>query len=250
MGRGKDKLNGRDGDKTKTEDLYRALKGLEEGEVSEGEVQKTVKEATPEEISRAEQRLIDEGILDEKNIKDICKIHLESMGDSVEKTKSELEAGHPVHTLISEHEKILEFLDELDGLTGTMEKRDLKRGEKEKLGHVAEHLVEAESHHKREEDVLSPRLERKGVFGPPRVMRMDHEEFLPKKEKLLELSKDPNANKEEIVEISQELVFNMRDHIFKEDNILYPSALETLDRWEEMKEEADGIGYCCFTPEK
>lgn len=38
---------------------------------------------------------------------------------------------------------------------------------------------------------------------------------------------------------------------FKEDNILYPIALQLLspDEWEKVKKECDKIGYCCFTPE-
>ena len=43
----------------------------------------------------------------------------------------------------------------------------------------------------------------------------------------------------------------MRDHIFKENNILYPTAVEIIDDesvWEQMHHDADKIGYCCFTP--
>ena len=44
-----------------------------------------------------------------------------------------------------------------------------------------------------------------------------------------------------------------RDHIFKENNILYPTSLEVIqdaDTWQKLKDACDKIGYCCFTPEK
>lgn len=46
-----------------------------------------------------------------------------------------------------------------------MESYDRHREEFKKLLHIAEHLVEAESHHKREEEVLFPEVEKRGVFA-------------------------------------------------------------------------------------
>jgi len=42
----------------------------------------------------------------------------------------------------------------------------------------------------------------------------------------------------------------LSDHFFKENNILFPSALRVItnDEWEEIRKEFDEIGYCCFTP--
>ncbi|HLF85906.1 MAG TPA: hypothetical protein VI584_02375 [Nitrospiria bacterium] len=44
----------------------------------------------------------------------------------------------------------------------------------------------------------------------------------------------------------------LRDHIFKENNILCPMALQVIpekNSWDKMKAECDKIEYCCFTPE-
>jgi hypothetical protein len=41
----------------------------------------------------------------------------------------------------------------------------------------------------------------------------------------------------------------LRDHIFKENNILYPTALEIIDDnevWSRLKDECNRIGYCSF----
>jgi hypothetical protein len=43
----------------------------------------------------------------------------------------------------------------------------------------------------------------------------------------------------------------LRAHIEKENNILYPMALQCITddkKWEEMKIKCDDIGYCCFCP--
>ena len=51
-------------------------------------------------------------------------------------------------------------------------------------------------------------------------------------------------------EASKYIIFNLRDHIFKENYILYPSSLEVIEEkevWDDMKKRCDEIGYCSFT---
>ncbi len=231
------------------EELYKSLKGLAEGEVSEKEALEKMKRATPVEISKAEQRLVQEENFGEKEFKSFCDVHLKAVENKVEEMKNELEEGHPIRTLVLEHDEILEALDELEELGDTLKERDLTDSEEKKLKHIAEHLVEAEKHHDREEEVLFPRLVKKGITGPVNIMEMDHEEMWPKKKKLKSFSKDLDENKDKIIELIDHLVLNLKDHIFKENNILYPSALEELADWDQMKKEGDEIGYCCFTPD-
>ena len=53
-------------------------------------------------------------------------------------------------------------------------------------------------------------------------------------------------------ELAGFIVPTLREHIYKENNILYPAALQVIedDRvWQKLKDECDSIGYCCFTPE-
>ena len=173
--------------------------------------------------------------------------------------ESNLEPGHVIHTLMEEHKMILGFLDDLEK-TNQLIQLQAKVGQDsadiKKLAHIAEHLVGAEPHHQREEKVLFPELEKRGVFGPTEVMRREHEELRPKKHKILELCQtisktDANSFKEGLKEASDFLTVVLRDHIAKENDILYPSALEVIQEevvWQNMKKECDKIGYCCFTP--
>ncbi len=233
------------------DNLTKKLKEFTFGEITQDEILKEIKKASPLEISKAEQRLLqEEEDIDESKLRDFCSVHLKAVEEEVEEMKDRLEKGHPIHTLISEHEEIIEMLDKLDILIESMEEGELTAEEKEELQHIAEHLVEAENHHDREEEALFPRMEKKGVTGPTRMMKMDHEDMWPKKKKLKELSEELEKNKEKILELADHLSIKLRDHIFKENNILYPSAVDELNDWDEIKKEADEIGYCCFTPEE
>lgn len=119
---------------------------------------------------------------------------------------------------------------------------------------IAYLLLDTESHHKREEEALFPKLERHGVTGPPRIMRMEHEELRAQKRRLAELveqaeSMGYEAFSRELNEVGSYIASDLKDHIFKEDNILYPTALKTLEpeEWNKVLEEFEDIGYCCFT---
>jgi len=59
--------------------------------------------------------------------------------------------------------------------------------------------------------------------------------------------------KEKLDEAAKYIVFHLRDHIFKENYILYPTAMESISEkeiWKKMKDDCDKIGYCTFTPNK
>jgi len=48
-----------------------------------------------------------------------------------------------------------------------------------------------------------------------------------------------------------ELCDTLRQHIHKENHILYPMAIRTItedSEWDKMKIKCDEIGYCCFCP--
>ncbi len=209
----------------------------------------------PKELAEAEQALIDGGMRKE-DIQRLCPLHMDVLSKGPDLRKR-LEPGHVIHTMTSEHEMILGFLDTLESIA--MKSREGPLGGKElgKLLHVAEHLVGAESHHEREEKVLFPKLEALGISGPPHIMRMEHDEMRGKKKELLGISRKAVAGEmgqeelnERLGEVAGHIVVQLRDHIFKEDNILYPAALESMEgsEWEGMRKECDRLGYCCFTP--
>lgn len=246
----------------KVDKLTELLKRLNAGEdpasVKE-EAQEFLASIDPRDLSLAEQKLIETGLAPE-DLRHLCAAHMEMLGDEVERVKADLEPRHVIHTMVSEHEKILGFLDELERANQAVQKMESYndgREEFEKLMHVAEHLVGAEPHYQREEEVLFPEIEKRGVFGPPQVMRMEHEYLRSAKEELKELTETADkmgfdAFKERLDTVARPLIEALRDHIPKENNILYPAALQVIQEdevWRRMRLECDRIGYCCFTPE-
>ncbi|MFO7792002.1 MAG: hemerythrin domain-containing protein [Candidatus Saliniplasma sp.] len=75
-----------------------------------------------------------------------------------------------------EHDEILKSLEVLEEISERIEE-GLSEDDKVRLKEAAHHLIEAEKHHKREEDTLFPRLRGKGITGPPRIMEIDHEDL-------------------------------------------------------------------------
>jgi DUF438 domain-containing protein len=170
----------------------------------------------------------------------------------------EVASPHPINTFMEEHRVILEKLDRLERLAGALERADGLDGFAEgmaELKDVAYHLIEAESHHRREEEALFPALEAHGVEQPPHVMRMDHVILRRKKHDLYNLVERPERTEfkelqTRVRELSTFLHTHLGNHIAKEDNILYRMSLQILteDEWDQVKRKCDEIGYCCFTP--
>jgi DUF438 domain-containing protein len=206
-----------------------------------------------------EQELIREGIAHEEIRKSLCDIHLEVLRDSLVAKRIEVSAPHPVHSFMEEHKIILENLNQLGSVVERLKKagrfEDMGR-DLELLKDISHHLVEAESHHQREEEALFPRLEAHDIVEPGAIMKMDHEEFRKRKQTLFQLAHNYEDYsfaefKKLCLELGEYLTRELESHIFKEDNILYQIALQTLNEkeWEQIKKECDKIGYCCFTPE-
>lgn len=129
-----------------------------------------------------------------------------------------------VKELESDHEKILEKLKELE--SAAAETLVNKNKIEDFLSFVRDF---AEPHHQKEEKVLFPALENKGIpneGGPIGVMLFEHEterNFMKELAGALE-----NNDEGKIKEISQTIVALLRDHIDKENNILYPLAKNIL----------------------
>jgi DUF438 domain-containing protein len=232
-----------------SEKLKEVLKGLGKSEVAEEVALKEVASASSLELFSVEQELMNEGFPEEK-LKSLCKLHLKVVEDRLEELKNSLEEGHPVKTMIVEHEEILKFLDELDELVVSMEK-GISGTNSEAIKELAENLISAGKYHEEKENALFSSFEERGITGPTRILETEHEELKSEKEKLLELSKEPEKNKEEIIVVVNLISARLRDHIYRENNILYPAALQLINgkkEWNKIKISCDKIGYCCFKP--
>ena len=214
------------------------------------------KNISPTELALVEQEIINEGTTRDE-MRKLCDVHLEIMKEGLGKIDIKLKPGHPIHTLTEEHKVILEFVKKLEHVVGFLgSKKDFNKvsEELEMLKHIAEHLVEADKHHQREEDVLFPMLEKYGVTEPPAIMMEEHKDLKQRKKELNEIA---NRHKmqypyfvKKVKELAEYIIKELPNHIYKEDNILYPMALKVIpeNKWAKIKADCDKIGYCCFTP--
>jgi DUF438 domain-containing protein len=55
----------------------------------------------------------------------------------------------------------------------------------------------------------------------------------------------------QLAEVAQFIVYNLSDHIHKENHIMFPAAVRLVkekELWPELKKRCDEIGYCRFEP--
>ncbi|MEM2925995.1 MAG: DUF438 domain-containing protein [Candidatus Bathyarchaeia archaeon] len=209
------------------------------------------------EIAKIEQGLVEEGIPREE-IQRLCDLHLEIFRDQLQKEPVEIAPENPVSILLEEHKALKRLLENLTALVDKVQKTEdssLLMDEIRGLEEVSAELLDAEKHYLREENALFPILERHGITEPPAIMWMEHNQLREKKKLLQSLIEnhdrmDFREFKTQLGDLASSISRILSSHIFKENNILFPTALRVIteQEWKEMRMEFDEIGYCCFTP--
>jgi DUF438 domain-containing protein len=210
-----------------------------------------------EEIAKIEDALVKEG-LPREEIQRLCDVHLAVFREQLEKQKLEVPTGHPVNILMEEHKIMLELAQKLTAVANKV-RRISDAGyvgdEIHTLEHIARNFTDSEKHYLREENVLFPVLEKHGVTEPPAIMWMEHNQIREKKKQLSSLvgkynTVDFQDFKRQLGETAEALNSLLPSHFFKENNILFPTALKvvTSEEWADIRKEFDEVGYCCFTP--
>ena len=241
-------------------ELIRQLhSGAPPSEVKE-KFKQVLKDVSPSEIAKIEEELVKEGMPREE-LQRLCDVHLEVFTEQLEKEKTEIEVApeNPVNILMEEHKILLRFLEEMDTIIKSVQQaKDPKIVSQviPQLKHIAEDFLDAEKHYLREENVLFPLLEKHGITEPPAVMWMEHTRLREQKKQFHKLMIDYDKMgfedfKGQLCEVASSLHEILSSHIFKENNILFPTALQmvTDQEWKDARREFDEIGYCCFTPE-
>ena len=213
----------------------------------------------PLEISKIEEELIKEGMPSEE-VRRLCDVHLAVFRESFEKPKAEVPAGHPIHILLKEHELVKRFVEGISSLLPKVEQANDFEGIGSELPEIEEllrDLKEYDKHKVREENSLFPYLEKHGVTQPPSIMWTEHDE---QRKEIKETSK--TLENKEILgfeEFKGKLLSHLKNltdlipkHFYKEENILFPTALRLIDdrEWQEIKASMDDLGYCYFTPKE
>jgi len=242
------------------ETLKRLIRQLHEGKTVEEvkeEFAALLRDVGATEIAEIEQALIAEG-LPEMEIKRLCDVHVAVFRESLdaqakpEHALSEAEGtipGHPVYTFRAENVAAAKVLADVvypPALQEALETAQLEQAH----AHLRE-LREYEKHYLRKENILFPYLEKHGFTGPSSVMWAIHDDVRAGWKALDGLlatgpGDDPAAFNAQVDEVFQPLSTAIREMFYKEENILYPTALEKLseEEWAAIRAQEPEVGYC------
>jgi hypothetical protein len=205
-------------------------------------------------IAEIEQELIEEG-MPETEIQRLCDVHVAVFRQSLETEASpDTVPGHPVYTFLAENAaagRVLNALEEaLQTLKADPDPKHLERA-RERLRDLREY----EKHYLRKENVLFPYLEKHGFGGPSTVMWGIHDEIRQGWKRLEALldkgpGDDPASFNAEVEAVFEPMASAIREMFYKEEQILYPTALEKLsgEEWWQVRVQSADLGYCYVTP--
>ncbi len=209
------------------------------------------------EIAKIEEELSKEGMKRE-HMQKLCDVHMAIFKEQIEKQNPNFKPSEPIKILMEEHRIMTGMAEDLMSYANKLLKvTDVEYVEEDI--HQVEHLIadftDSEKHYLREENVLFPMLEKRGITEPPSIMWIEHNEIRELKKRLQALIQGFKLEnfasfKQELWDTSKELQSKLSSHFYKENNILFPAAMGVIkeNEWVEIRKEFDRIGYCCFTP--
>ena len=234
------------------EHVKKIIKDLHSGlsaEEAKEQFERQVGDITSIDIAEIEQELLDEGELTADEIKKFCNVHSLLFQSSLEKVEiKEEDPVHPVNLFISENRKIEELVSELKETLKQTEKRQTNEI-KNNLMSALEKLKDINIHFVRKEQQLFPYLEKHGFRGPTEVMWGKDDEvrdLIRESITCVNSAQDIDSLKKCQQDNIDPLIEEVEGMIFREENILFPTALEILSsqEWGSILKESDQVGYC------
>lgn len=224
--------------------LKRIIESLHAGgsvEDARHEFQRVAGTAAPGEIAEMEQQLIRDG-MPVQEIQRLCDLHVNVVRFGLDSQPTpDTPPGHPVHTYIAENREIERRANQWVALC-----RRIQNGEivcSDDLRAAIEALAGVDVHYTRKEHQLFPVLEAKGFTGPSRVMWGIHDEIragIKAVRRAFETS-----DRAAVVAHGMELARKITEMVYKEEKILFPTALSLLtdEEWLRMRDGDAAIGY-------
>jgi DUF438 domain-containing protein len=236
-------------DPARLEALHAIVKDLHAGKTVEEvkpRFEELIQDVEATEIAAMEQKLIEGGVPDTE-VKRLCDVHVQVFADALAGHKPiAVPAGHPLDTFQRENRALLQVTASLRKVAEAVgEPPDgaawarLKGG----LGETVERLAEIDRHYLRKENQLFPFLEEHGVEGPTKVMWAIHDDIRA----LVKQARQTIAEGDAAVAVSTCLALaKMADEmVTKEEQVLFPMAVDTLDdsEWARIRAGEADIGY-------
>jgi DUF438 domain-containing protein len=216
-------------------------------------------EADYSDVFLMEVQLIQEGIPAE-SIQQLCDTHTRVLKKHLDLQETpDTIPGHPVHTFLMENRELTRttgrarlLIKQVDALPDDADATELMRGIQELLNN----LMDVDKHYRRKEYLVFPYFEKNNLPGPPTVMWGKHDEAR-------EVLRGAIAGLQEVETLSaaEAKAYNqfavtpalegVDDMIYKEERILFPTALNLLTEqdWYEIYIQSDEYGYCLYAPQ-
>ncbi len=208
------------------------------------------------EVVEVEQELIAEG-LPEEEILDLCDAHSSVLEGRVDLSALKpVPDGHPVDVFRKENEEIRNVTNAIFALISDIlhSSSESVREQVIKLRGLYNNLYDVDKHYQRKEYLLFPYLEKLEITGPPKVMWGKHDEIRELIKGSIEVLQVDSLTREEL-EAAAEMVLKpaargAQEMITKEEEILFPMALDTLNEsdWYEISRQSIEIGFCLYDP--
>ena len=241
----------------KLEDIIKSLHGGTQPAAVKAQLKDIVRRTDSAEIAAMEQQLMAGGMpVDE--VRSMCDLHAEVLKEILtEPPRRDFPPGHPIDTFRRENGAIHELAEQLQSIIGRL--RQLPESEEWRktiveLRQKFNELMDIDKHYQRKENLLFSRLEAHGITGPSKVMWAKDDEvrqLLKRVDRVL--SKDPLVFDEalEMISTTAEPALNaIRGMIYKEENILFPMALDALtdEDWGQIWRDTPNYGWCLVEP--
>ncbi len=191
------------------------------------------------EIAAMEQSLIAEGMPVEEVMR-LCDVHVTVFKESLEATakatpEPDLAPGHPVRAYLRENEVAT-------GIVAGI-REALEAGDVTSVANGLTRLLPLATHYRRKENQLFPVLERHGVEGPTKVMWGLDDDILGRLKTARTLA--DTGDHAALTAMLPGVLTMIDDMIYKEERILFPTALQVVtdDEWTEIAAGDHEIGY-------
>lgn len=239
--------------------LVRQLHSGEAEERVKAQLEIMLDEADYSDVFIMEVQLVKEGIPAEE-IQRLCDTHTRVLKKHLDLQETpETIPGHPVHTFVRENKELVKTTNQIrldiTKLEGLPEAQDVT-GEMRSIQQLLNNLMDVDKHYRRKEYLLFPYFEKNNLPGPPMVMWGKHDEV----RKML-VQTISGLQQIESMRAGEAKAYNLftvtpvadaiDEMVFKEEKILYPTALDLLTEqdWYEIYLQSDEYGYCLYAPE-
>jgi DUF438 domain-containing protein len=236
-------------DPARLAELHAIVKDLHAGKTVEEvkpRFEELIQDVEATEIAAMEQKLIEGGVPDTE-VKRLCDVHVQVFADALAGHEPiSVPAGHPLDTFQRENQALLQ-------VTASLHKVAEAVGEppdgaawarlKSALSDTVERLAAVDKHYLRKENQLFPFLEEHGVEGPSKVMWSIHDDIRD----LIKQARQTITEDDAALAVSTSLALAkmVDDMVTKEEQVLFPMAVDTLDdaEWIRIRAGESDIGY-------